>query len=39
MEIMGAVCLIDREAGATALLRDKYGVELASLFKLSDFRR
>jgi hypothetical protein len=33
------VCLIDREAGATELLRDKYGVELASIFKLSDFRQ
>ncbi len=39
MEILGAVCLIDREAGATELLRDKYGVELASIFKLSDFRQ
>jgi orotate phosphoribosyltransferase len=39
MEILGAVCLIDREAGATELLRDKYGVELVSLFKLSDFRQ
>jgi orotate phosphoribosyltransferase len=38
MEILGALCLIDREAGATELLRDKYGVELASIFKLSDFR-
>jgi len=39
MEILGAVCLIDREAGATELLRDKYGVQLASIFKLSDFRQ
>jgi len=39
MEILGAVCLIDREAGATELLRDKYGVKLASIFKLSDFRQ
>ena len=38
MEVLGAVCLIDREAGATELLRNKYGVQLASLFKLSDFR-
>jgi len=38
MEVLGAVCLIDREAGATELLRDKYGVQLASIFKLSDFR-
>jgi orotate phosphoribosyltransferase len=39
MNILGAVCLIDREAGATEMLRDKYGVELASIFKLSDFRQ
>jgi orotate phosphoribosyltransferase len=39
MEILGALCLIDREAGATELLRDKYGLELASIFKLSDFRQ
>ncbi|MGP0073949.1 MAG: orotate phosphoribosyltransferase [Bryobacteraceae bacterium] len=39
MKILGAVCLIDREAGAAELLRNKYGVELASIFKLSDFRR
>jgi orotate phosphoribosyltransferase len=38
MNILGAVCLIDREAGATEMLREKYGVELASIFKLSDFR-
>jgi orotate phosphoribosyltransferase len=38
MEVLGAVCLIDRESGATELLRDKYGVKLASIFKLSDFR-
>lgn len=38
MEVLGAVCLIDRQAGATELLREKYGVELASIFKLSDFR-
>jgi orotate phosphoribosyltransferase len=39
MKILGAVCLIDREAGATEMLRDKYGVQLASIFKLSDFRQ
>lgn len=38
MEILGAICLIDREAGAGAMLREKFGVELASIFKLSDFR-
>jgi orotate phosphoribosyltransferase len=39
MEILGAICLIDREAGATELLSGDYGVELASIFKLSDFRK
>jgi len=38
MEILGAVCLIDREAGASDLLRDKFGIKLASVFTLSDFR-
>jgi orotate phosphoribosyltransferase len=38
MEILGAVCLIDREAGAGELLRDKFGIELASIFKLSEFK-
>ena len=39
MEILGAICLIDREAGGAELLRDEFGVELASIFKLSDFRK
>ena len=39
MEILGAVCLIDREAGASELLRNEFDVELASIFKLSDFRK
>lgn len=39
MEILGAVCLIDREAGASELLSTEFGVELASIFKLSDFRK
>jgi orotate phosphoribosyltransferase len=38
MEILGAICLIDREAGAGEMLRERFGVELASIFKLSDFR-
>jgi len=38
MEILGAICLIDREAGASERLREKFGVELASIFQLSDFR-
>lgn len=39
MEILGAICLIDRQAGATEMLRDELGVDLASIFKLSDFRK
>jgi orotate phosphoribosyltransferase len=39
MEILGAICLIDREMGATELLRKEFDVELASIFKLSDFRK
>jgi orotate phosphoribosyltransferase len=39
MEVLGAICLIDREAGASELLSRDYGVELASIFKLSDFRK
>jgi orotate phosphoribosyltransferase len=38
MEIIGAICLIDREAGASELLRNEFGCELASIFKLSDFK-
>lgn len=38
MLVLGAICLIDREAGATELLHDKFGVTLVSIFKLSDFR-
>jgi orotate phosphoribosyltransferase len=38
MEILGAICLIDREAGGAELLRSEFGVELANIFKLSDFR-
>jgi orotate phosphoribosyltransferase len=39
MEVLGAACLLDREAGATELLRGEFGIELASIFKLSDFRK
>jgi orotate phosphoribosyltransferase len=38
MEIIGAGCLIDREAGASEILRGEFGIELASIFKLSNFR-
>lgn len=39
MSILGAICLIDRESGATELLRSKHGVELVTIFKLSDFKQ
>jgi len=39
MNIIGAVCLIDREAGGRELLRERHEVELASIFKLSDFQQ
>jgi orotate phosphoribosyltransferase len=39
MQVLGAICLIDREAGAGEMLREKFGVELESIFKLSDFRK
>lgn len=39
MQVLGAICLIDREAGAREMLREKFGVELESIFKLSDFRK
>jgi orotate phosphoribosyltransferase len=38
MEVLGAVCLVDREMGAGALLAGE-GVELASVFTLSGLRR
>ena len=37
MHIIGAICLVDREMGASELLRQS-GVELESIFKLSDLR-
>lgn len=39
MQVLGAVCLIDRESGAREMLREKFGVELESIFSLSDFRK
>ncbi len=38
MQILGAICLLDREAGGREMLLQKFGVELASIFKLSEFR-
>jgi len=36
MHVLGAVCLVDREMGAPENLRKQFGVELDSLFRLSD---
>jgi orotate phosphoribosyltransferase len=38
MNVLGAICLVDREMGATALLNDTFGLTLESIFKLSDLR-
>jgi orotate phosphoribosyltransferase len=38
MEVIGAICLVDREMGAVDLLSRDFGCELESIFKLSDFR-
>jgi orotate phosphoribosyltransferase len=39
MTILGAACLIDREAGAVEYLRNEFGCELESIFRLSDLQR
>ena len=38
MEVIGAVCLVDRSMGASELLASKFNCELESIFKLSDLR-
>ena len=38
MNVLGAVCLVDREAGARELLARKYGLRLESIFTLSQLR-
>lgn len=38
MIVLGAICLVDREAGATELLRREFGIELESVYKLSALR-
>jgi orotate phosphoribosyltransferase len=38
MQVLGAVCLLDREAGGAEMLRGRCGIELSSIFKLSEFR-
>ena len=38
MIVQGAICLVDREAGATELLKREFGIELESVYKLSALR-
>ncbi len=38
MEVLGAICLVDREMGAEESLKTQFGLELASAFKLSELR-
>jgi len=38
MIVLGAICLVDREAGATELLKREFGIELESVYKLSALR-
>jgi orotate phosphoribosyltransferase len=38
MNVLGAVCLVDRDMGAASLLKDKFGLTLESIFKLSELR-
>lgn len=38
MVVLGAICLVNREMGADELLKRDYGVELASIFHLSELR-
>jgi len=36
MHILGAICLVDRQQGATELLRERFGVRLESIFTLQE---
>ena len=38
MNVLGALCLVDREMGATELLDRRFGCLLDSIFKLTDLR-
>ena len=38
MQILGAICLVDREMGAAASLKAQFGCELESVFTLSGLR-
>jgi orotate phosphoribosyltransferase len=36
MEVLGAICLVDRQEGAAQLLAEQYGCRLASIFTLAE---
>ncbi|MFL6351504.1 MAG: orotate phosphoribosyltransferase [Bryobacteraceae bacterium] len=36
MQVLGAICLVDREQGASDLLRKRFGVSLARIFTLAE---
>jgi len=38
MQVLGAICLVDRQMGAAELLQDRFGLALESIFKLSELR-
>lgn len=38
MVVLGAICLVDREMGATELLKREFGIELENIFPLSALR-
>jgi len=38
MIVIGAICLVDREMGATELLKNEFDLDLESVFKLSALR-
>ena len=37
MQVLGAICLVDRQMGAAELLKE-FGLALESIFKLSELR-
>lgn len=39
MNVIGAICLVDRQMGADKLIAEKFGVQLEKIFTLSELRR
>ena len=38
MRVLGAICLVDREMGASELLKAEFGIDLENIFRLSELR-